>query len=95
MPKLLLVGFLLPPNFCFISSKKCTLCRVTHNEPNFSQIIMTPFLLQLIEFLSDKNELAAADVLVFVREAIQRFEQLSPLIISKLLETFPSVKSLK
>jgi len=49
----------------------------------------------LIEFLSDKNELAAADVLVFVREAIQRFDQLSPLIISKLLETFPAIKALK
>lgn len=49
----------------------------------------------LIEFLSDQNELAAQDVLVFVREAIQRFEQLRPLIISKLLETFPSIKAMK
>ena len=52
-------------------------------------------LVQLIEFLSDQNELAAADVLVFVREAIQRFEQLRPVIIGKLLDTFPSIKSLK
>jgi len=51
--------------------------------------------LQLIEFLSDQNELAAADVLVFVREATQRFEQLRPVIVSKLLDTFPSIKSLK
>ena len=50
---------------------------------------------QLIEFLSDQNELAAADVLVFVREATQRFEQLRPVIIGKLLDTFPSIKSLK
>jgi len=50
---------------------------------------------QLIEFLSDQNELAAADVLVFVREATQRFEQLRPVIISKVLDTFPSIKSLK
>ena len=28
----------------------------------------------LMDFLSDTNELAATDVLVFVREAIQRFE---------------------
>jgi len=35
----------------------------------------------LIEFLSDTNELAATDVLVFVREAIQKFEGLRPLII--------------
>jgi coatomer subunit beta len=49
---------------------------------------------QLIEFLSDKNEAAAADVLVFVREAVQRFSQLKPLIISKLMEVFPSIKAL-
>jgi len=49
----------------------------------------------LIEFLSDKNELAAADVLVFVREAIQRFPQLSDTILSKLLETFPAIKASK
>jgi len=50
---------------------------------------------QLIEFLGDQNELAAADVLVFVREATQRFEQLRPVIIAKLLDIFPSIKSLK
>ena len=50
---------------------------------------------QLIEFLSDQNELAATDVLVFVREATQRFEQLRPVIISKLLDTSPSIKSVK
>lgn len=46
----------------------------------------------LTEFLSDTNELAAADVLVFVREAIQKFEGLRPLIIEKLLEAFFSIK---
>lgn len=35
----------------------------------------------LLEFLSDSNELAAADVLVFAREAIHKFENLRPLII--------------
>nr|XP_054775033.1 coatomer subunit beta-like isoform X2 [Lytechinus pictus] len=49
----------------------------------------------LMEFLSDTNELAAADVLVFVREAIERFEQLKSLIISKLLEVFPTIKAVK
>ncbi|KAG8229001.1 hypothetical protein J437_LFUL009164 [Ladona fulva] len=39
----------------------------------------------LIEFLSDSNELAATDVLVFVREAIQKFENLRPLIIELLV----------
>lgn len=49
----------------------------------------------LMEFLSDTNELAATDVLVFVREAIQRFEQLKPLVISKLLEVFPAIKNME
>ncbi|XP_046326650.1 coatomer subunit beta-like isoform X2 [Haliotis rufescens] len=49
----------------------------------------------LMEFLGDQNELAAADVLVFVREAVQRFEQLRTLIISKLLEVFPTIKAMK
>ena len=35
----------------------------------------------LSEFLSDTNELAAADVLVFVREAIQKFDNLRSVII--------------
>jgi coatomer subunit beta len=49
----------------------------------------------LIEFLSDQNELAAADVLVFVREAIQRFDNMNKLVISKLLENFSAIKALK
>ena len=53
------------------------------------------FVSQLIEFLSDANEAASSDVLVFMREAIQRFEQFRPLIIGKLLETFPTIKSVK
>ncbi|KOX71096.1 Coatomer subunit beta [Melipona quadrifasciata] len=40
----------------------------------------------LTDFLSENNEAAATDVLVFVREAIQRFENLRPLIVEKLLE---------
>ena len=48
-----------------------------------------------MEFLSDQNEAAAADVLVFVREAIEKLQQLRPLIISKLLEVFPTIKALK
>lgn len=35
----------------------------------------------LMEFLSDTNEIAAADVLIFVREAIQKFDTLRPLIL--------------
>lgn len=50
---------------------------------------------QLMEFLGDTNELAAADVLVFVREAVQRFDQLRPLVISKLLDVFGTIKAMK
>ncbi|KAK4881223.1 hypothetical protein RN001_004542 [Aquatica leii] len=49
----------------------------------------------LAEFLSDTNELAATDVLIFVREAIQKFEHLRPLVIEKLLESFAEIKSVK
>ncbi|PVD27888.1 hypothetical protein C0Q70_10463 [Pomacea canaliculata] len=49
----------------------------------------------LMEFLGDTNELAAADVLVFVREAVQRFDNLRPLVISRLLDVFPSIKAMK
>lgn len=49
----------------------------------------------LMEFLGDSNELAAADVLIFVREAVQRYEQHKSLILDKLLEVFSSIKNLK
>ncbi|KAL7020764.1 hypothetical protein ACKWTF_011640 [Chironomus riparius] len=49
----------------------------------------------LVEFLSDTNELASADVLIFIREAIEKFPTLRSLIIEKLLEAFPSIKSTK
>ncbi|EDW33806.1 GL27037 [Drosophila persimilis] len=49
----------------------------------------------LVEFLSDTNELAAADVLIFIREAIQKFPALSGLIIEHLIEAFPQIKSSK
>ena len=49
----------------------------------------------LTDFLSENNEAAATDVLVFVREAIQRYENLRPLIVEKLLEVFPQIRSVK
>lgn len=49
----------------------------------------------LIDFLSDSIELAATDVMVFLREAIYLFESLRPLIIQRLLEVFQSIKSAK
>ncbi|XP_013919922.1 PREDICTED: coatomer subunit beta [Thamnophis sirtalis] len=47
----------------------------------------------LMEFLSDYNEAAAADVLEFVREAIQRFDNLRLLIVEKMLDVFHAIKS--
>ncbi|KAM8938976.1 coatomer subunit beta isoform 2-T2 [Pelodytes ibericus] len=49
----------------------------------------------LMEFLSDSNEAAAADVMEFVREAVQRFDNLRPLIVEKMLEVFHAIKSVK
>lgn len=49
----------------------------------------------LSEFLSDTNEQAATDVLIFIREAIQKFPHLRSLITEKLIETFPTVRSVK
>ncbi|CAB0038808.1 unnamed protein product [Trichogramma brassicae] len=47
----------------------------------------------LTEFLSENNEAASSDVLVFIREVIQRFDNLRPLIIEKLLEVFSQIRS--
>lgn len=49
----------------------------------------------LAEFLSDTNEQAAADVLIFIREAIQKFPNLRSLIIEKLIETFPAIRAVR
>lgn len=45
--------------------------------------------------LSDSSELAAGDVLLFIREAIQRMPHLRTVILSQLLEVFPQIKNLK
>lgn len=49
----------------------------------------------MAEFLSDTNELAATDVLLFMREAVQKFSGLTTTIVQKLIEVFPSIKSAK
>ena len=49
----------------------------------------------VVEFLSDSNELAAREVLVFVREIIHKFSHLKELLLQKLLEIFSSIKSIK
>lgn len=74
-------------------------CIVTNGGLYFYEDYIKIFLrwndLQLMEFLSDTNEAAAADVLEFVREAIQRFDSLRPLVIEKMLEVFHAIKSVK
>jgi coatomer subunit beta len=45
--------------------------------------------------LSDTNELAASDVLVFVREIILKYSNFKGILLQKLLEIFPGIKSAK
>jgi coatomer subunit beta len=49
----------------------------------------------VVEYLSDTNELAAMDVLIFVREMIHKFHSLKENVLQKLLEIFASIKSIK
>ncbi|CBY11196.1 unnamed protein product [Oikopleura dioica] len=71
------------------------LVQTLHNISVRFPDIATQVIPVLMDFLSDSNELAAGDVTNFVREAIQRYSELKPLIISKLLEVFPSIRNLK
>jgi len=48
-----------------------------------------------MEFLGDSEELAASDVLVFVREAVHRYDEHKGLILDKLLEVFSSIRTVK
>jgi coatomer subunit beta len=48
-----------------------------------------------IEFLNDNSELAANDVIIFVREIIHKYEHLKELVIQKLLEIYPTIKLIK
>jgi coatomer subunit beta len=45
--------------------------------------------------LADKNELAALDVLVFIREVIQKISSLKDLIVQRLLDICAQIKSVK
>ena len=66
--------------------------------PPFSYVFHSVIILclfQLMEFLTDNDEATAEDVLVFIREAVQRYSQLKPTIVGKLLEIFPHIKLIK
>ncbi len=71
------------------------LVRTLHNCSIKFPDVANSVIPALVEFLSDQNELASADVLIFVREAIQKFPTLRCLIVEKLLESFPAIKSTK
>jgi coatomer subunit beta len=71
------------------------LVRTLHNCSIKFPDVAVSVIPALVEFLSDQNELASADVLIFVREAIQKFPTLRSLIVEKLLESFPAIKSTK
>lgn len=49
----------------------------------------------LMEFLADSTELAAIDVMLFVREAVHRYDELKPMILEKLLDVFSTIKNIK
>merc|ERR1712183_1062742 len=49
----------------------------------------------LMNFIGDNEELAASDVLVFVREAVHKYTGHKPDLLGKLLEVFPTIKSIK
>ena len=49
----------------------------------------------LMSFLADSTELAAVDVMLFVREAVHRYDELKSMILDRLLEVFPTVRNLK
>merc|ERR1719447_599992 len=49
----------------------------------------------LTEFLGDTNEQAALNVLLFVREAVLKFQPLKGVILEKLLENFHTIRNVK
>ena len=53
------------------------------------------WLLQLGEMLTDSKEEAASDVLLFLREAVHKFEQLRAPVIGRLLDSLSALKSPK
>jgi coatomer subunit beta len=49
----------------------------------------------LMEFLGDVNNPSAVDVVAFVRQVVEKFPDLRPSILEKLMETFVDMKSSK
>ncbi|RDD39708.1 Coatomer subunit beta [Trichoplax sp. H2] len=47
----------------------------------------------LVEFLGDGDEVAGNDVLVFMREAMQKFQHIKPLVMNMLLDSFQVIRT--
>ena len=58
-------------------------------------LLVHAWLLQLCEMLTDSKEEAASDVLLFLREAVHKFEQLRAPVIGRLLDSLSALKSPK
>ena len=76
---------------CLSARYRQLLVRTLHSCSIKFQDVSATVIPLLTEFLSDSNELAAADVLVFLREAVQRFDHLRPLVLEQLLEAYPII----
>lgn len=72
--------------------RQCLVRTLHHCSVRFS-IVAPAVVPLLLDFLSDSDEGTAEDVLVFVREAIQRYPQLKGSVVGKLLEVFGLIKS--
>lgn len=55
--------------------------------------LLTLYLFQLLDFLADGDSNTSECVLVFVREAVQRYPQLKPSIITRLIEVFSQIRN--
>lgn len=53
--------------------------------------VSTTVIPLLTDFVSDSDQLAACDVLVFVREALFRFPELRPAVLQRLVEVLPVI----
>ncbi|GAA6008702.1 hypothetical protein JCM10207_001691 [Rhodosporidiobolus poonsookiae] len=62
-------------------------CAIRHSEVASSVVHV------LMDFLGDASNASAVDVIAFVREVVEKFPDLRPGIVGKLLETFTEIKS--
>jgi len=78
-----------------VSKYKQLLVRTLHQCTMKFPDVANTIIPVLLEFLADKNELAALDVLVFIREVLQKLTNLNDLIVQRLLDICGQIKSVK